>query len=63
MITMPYSDWLALKVNKSVHIANPGRRNEVTFNNLHVLNHALKRFLISFAKHFLRVTKLKLRNE
>ena len=38
-----------IKVNESVYIAYLGQRHNITFNNffLHVLNHALKRFLIA----------------
>ena len=43
----------ALKVNKSVYVAYSGQQHEITINNsfLHVLNHALKRFVINFAKN------------
>ena len=46
---------IALKVNKSVYIAWSGQRRNITLYNffLHVLIHALKRFLIDVLIDFI----------
>ena len=46
---------LQSKVNRSVYIAQSGQRQNITLNNffLHVLNQALKRFLIEVFLDFI----------